>query len=52
VTELEDALGCADCLFVVSDATIRGRIELRRADDLVELGVSVNRLLSGDGRAA
>jgi ABC-type sugar transport system ATPase subunit len=52
VNELEDALGCADCLYVVSDRAVRGRIEVSRADDLEALGLEVNRFLSRDGANA
>jgi ABC-type sugar transport system ATPase subunit len=44
VNELEDALGCADFLYVVSDGLVRGRIAVARTDDLEELGLAVNRL--------
>ncbi len=52
VNELEDALGCADCLYVVSDGAVRGRIEVGRTDDLETLGLEVNRFLSRDGANA
>jgi ABC-type sugar transport system ATPase subunit len=34
VNELEDALGCADCLYVVSEGRVHGRVEVSRSDDL------------------
>jgi ABC-type sugar transport system ATPase subunit len=46
VTELEDALGCADQLYVVSEHAIRGMIDVKAVGELEELGVAVNRLLS------
>jgi ABC-type sugar transport system ATPase subunit len=52
VNELEDALGCADRLYVVSDGAVRGRIEVSRTDDLEALGLEVNRFLSRDGANA
>jgi ABC-type sugar transport system ATPase subunit len=52
VNELEDALGCADCLYVVNDGAVRGRIEVGRTDDLEALGLEVNRFLSRDGANA
>ncbi len=52
VTELEDALGCADHLFVVSEGRVRGRLEVDRTGDLEELGAGVNRLLTADANAA
>lgn len=52
VNELEDALGCADCLYVVNDGAVRGRIEVGRSDHLEALGVKVNRFLSRDGANA
>jgi ABC-type sugar transport system ATPase subunit len=52
VNELEDALGCADCLYVVNDGAVRGRIEVGRSDHLEALGVMVNRFLSRDGANA
>jgi ABC-type sugar transport system ATPase subunit len=52
VNELEDALGCADCLYVVNDGAVRGRIEVGRSDDLEALGLMVNKFLSRDGANA
>jgi len=52
VNELEDALGCADCLYVVNEGAVRGRIEVGRTDDLESLGLEVNRFLSRDGANA
>lgn len=47
VTELEDAIGCADRLVVVNDAAIQGSVDVSPSTDLESLGVQVNRLLSG-----
>lgn len=52
VTELEDALGCADHLFVVSDGRVRGRLAVDRTGDLEDLGADVNRLLTAGVNAA
>lgn len=46
VTELEDALGCAEHLFVVSEGRVRGRTHVDRAGNLETLGAEVNRLLT------
>jgi ABC-type sugar transport system ATPase subunit len=52
VNELEDAIGCADHLYVVSDGTVRGGVQISRSDDLEKVGLVVNKLLSGDRYAA
>ncbi len=50
VTELEDAIGCADYLYVVRDRAIVGVIKLATAGGLEELSINVTRLLSRDPR--
>ena len=52
VNELEDALGCADVLYVVTDRVVCGRVEVTENDDLEQLGLTVNRLLSRRNDAA
>lgn len=52
VTELEDAMGCADYVYVVRDRSIRGFIEVGDAADLEELSLAVNRLLTQGAREA
>jgi ABC-type sugar transport system ATPase subunit len=52
VTELEDAIGCADHLYVVRDQTIVGLVEVGTAGGLEKLGIAVTRLLGRDADAA
>jgi ABC-type sugar transport system ATPase subunit len=52
VNELDDALGCADYLYVVAEDFVRGCVAVNEAGDLEQLGLSVNRLLSGKSHAA
>jgi ABC-type sugar transport system ATPase subunit len=46
VNELEDAIGCADMLYVVKDHAICGCLTVTRSTDLEALGLAVNKLLS------
>ena len=52
VNELEDAVGCADRLFVVSDQVVQGCLDVDRSSDLETLTVAVNQMLRKRADAA
>ncbi|MDA8359050.1 MAG: ATP-binding cassette domain-containing protein [Actinomycetota bacterium] len=52
VNELEDAVGCADRLFVVGDQVVQGCLDVDKSSDLEALTIAVSQLLGKQVDAA